>query len=128
MIEAVRGHVVGQGFHLVASEPSGAERRKHRLLARVDGVAGYPGVRTSPDHPMVAIAVEAAEAAGNGPPVLLPSFGGSVPLHHFVEHLDAPLAILPIANHDNNQHSEDENLRVGNLEYGVRVMAALIGG
>ena len=65
-----------------------------------------------------------ATAAGEDP-VLLPSFGGSVPLHHFEEQLGAPLAILPIANHDNNQHSENENLRLGNLEYGVRVMAAL---
>ncbi len=43
-------------------------------------------------------------------------------------HLDAPLAILPIANHDNNQHSENENIRVGNLRYGLEVMATLLGG
>ena len=91
-------------------------------------MAGYPGVRTNPDDPMVRRIVEAVHSVAEEPPILLPSFGGSVPLHHFVEHLDSPLAILPIANHDNNQHSADENIRVGNLRYGVEVFSALLGG
>ncbi len=128
MIDAVKAHVAARGYHLVDGSPTDAERREHRELARVDGVPGYPGVRTSPDHPAVEVAVAAARAASKGEPILLPSFGGSVPLFHFAEHFEAPLAILPIANHDNNQHSENENLRVGNLEYGVRVMTALLAG
>ncbi|MEE8497074.1 MAG: M20/M25/M40 family metallo-hydrolase [Acidimicrobiia bacterium] len=128
MIEAVRAHVSAQGYHLVDSLPTPAERQEHRRLARVHGIAGYPGVRTSPDDPMVRRVVELVTSVVDEPPLLLPSFGGSVPLHHFVEHLDAPLAILPIANHDNNQHSENENIRVGNLRYGLELMAALLGG
>ena len=128
MIEAVRAHVAAQGYHLVDSLPTHEERLEHRRLARVHGVAGYPGVRTSPDDPMVRRVVELVTSVADEPPLLLPSFGGSVPLHHFVEHLDAPLAILPIANHDNNQHSENENIRVGNLRYGLEIMAALLGG
>ena len=128
MIEAVRAHVAAQGYHLVDSLPTHEERLEHRRLARVHGVAGYPGVRTSPDDPMVRRVVELVTSVADEPPLLLPSFGGSVPLHHFVEHLDAPLAILPIANHDNNQHSENENIRVGNLRYGLEIMAALLSG
>lgn len=125
-IDAVRDHVVAQGFHLVDGVPSHDERLRYRRLAGVTGVAGYPGVRTDPDHPLVQRVIAAVELAADAEPVLLPSFGGSVPFHHFVEHLGAPLAIVPIANHDNNQHSADENLRVGNLAYGIRVMAALL--
>lgn len=126
MIEVVRGHVAGQGYHLVEAVPTPEEHKQHRRLARVAGIAGYPGVRTGPDDPMVRRVVDAVASAAGESPVLLPSFGGSVPLHHFVEHIDAPLAILPIANHDNNQHAADENIRVGNLEYGILVMAALM--
>ena len=31
-----------------------------------------------------------------------------------------------IANHDNNQHAADENLRIGNLWYGIKLMSALM--
>jgi acetylornithine deacetylase/succinyl-diaminopimelate desuccinylase-like protein len=127
MIEAVRSHVRDAGYHLVDTVPTDAERRVHRRLAKVTGVAGYPGFRTDPTSDVLQRVIAAVESAAGEPPILLPSFGGSVPLHHFVEHLDAPLAILPIANHDNNQHSENENMRLGNLAYGVRVMAALLG-
>jgi hypothetical protein len=34
--------------------------------------------------------------------------------------------VLPIANHDNNQHAANENLRLGNLWYGVDLFAALL--
>ena len=127
-IEAVRRHVAARGYHLVDEAPTAKQRREHRRMARVAGIPGYPGVRTDPDHPLIRSVICALSEAAGEEPILLPSFGGSVPLHHFVEHLGAPLAVVPVANHDNNQHSPDENLRVGNLAFGVRVMAALLGG
>jgi acetylornithine deacetylase/succinyl-diaminopimelate desuccinylase-like protein len=126
-IDAVKHHISSQGFHVVAGRPTDAERLEHRLLARVVGIAGYPGVRSEPDDPYIEKVVEVVRSVADHEPVLLPSFGGSVPLHHFVEHLNSPLAILPIANHDNNQHSENENIRLGNLRYGVEVFAGLLG-
>ena len=70
--------------------------------------------------------VAAVRAAAGEDPIVLPSMGGSVPMYDLTR-LGAPLAILPIANHDNNQHAADENLRLGNLFYGVDVMKALLG-
>jgi acetylornithine deacetylase/succinyl-diaminopimelate desuccinylase-like protein len=35
---------------------------------------------------------------------------------------------LPIANHDDNQHAADENLRLQNLWDGIEVYAALFAG
>jgi acetylornithine deacetylase/succinyl-diaminopimelate desuccinylase-like protein len=40
--------------------------------------------------------------------------------------LGASTVILPIANPDNNQHAADENLRLGNLWYGVELFALLL--
>ena len=56
----------------------------------------------------------------------MPTLGGSLPLYLFEDELRAPLVVVPIANHDNNQHAPDENLRVGNLWYGVELMASLL--
>jgi acetylornithine deacetylase/succinyl-diaminopimelate desuccinylase-like protein len=33
---------------------------------------------------------------------------------------------IPIGNHDNNQHSYNENLRLQNLWDGIELMAALL--
>ena len=38
------------------------------------------------------------------------------------------MVILPIANYDNNQHAPDENLRIGNLWYGMDLWAGLLTG
>ena len=51
--------------------------------------------------------------------------GGSLPLYLFEEKLGSPIIIVPISNHDNNQHGPNENLRLGNLEYGVTLMVSL---
>ena len=34
--------------------------------------------------------------------------------------------MLPIANYDNNQHGENENIRIGNLWDGIEIYAAMI--
>ncbi len=126
-ISAIKDHVAGQGFRLVDAEPDAALRKQHRRIARVDAAAGYPGVRTPLDLPAAVRVVEAAADASGEDPVILPSMGGSVPLHHLASRLDVPVIVVPIANADNNQHAPDENLRLGNLWYGIDLFAALLG-
>jgi hypothetical protein len=40
--------------------------------------------------------------------------------------LGAQVIIVPIANHDDNQHTFNENLRLQNLWDGIETMAALM--
>jgi acetylornithine deacetylase/succinyl-diaminopimelate desuccinylase-like protein len=49
-----------------------------------------------------------------------------LPVFLFEQVLDTPAIIVPIANHDNNQHAPDENIRMANLWYGVDLYAALL--
>jgi acetylornithine deacetylase/succinyl-diaminopimelate desuccinylase-like protein len=42
------------------------------------------------------------------------------------ETVHAPTITVPIANHDNNQHSFDENIRLENLWDGIDLLAALL--
>ena len=46
-------------------------------------------------------------------PVIIRTSGGSVPISPFVSELGVPAIGLPTVNLDNNQHSPNENLRVG---------------
>ncbi len=56
----------------------------------------------------------------------LPTLGGSVPLYVFTDVLEVPTVIVPIVNHDNNQHSPNENLRLGNLWAGMEILASVM--
>jgi hypothetical protein len=58
--------------------------------------------------------------------VTLPSLGGSLPLAVFRETLQTPTVTVSLANHDNNQHAEDENLRLGNLWDAIAVARAVM--
>ena len=58
--------------------------------------------------------------------VLMPTMGGSLPLFIFEKYLKAVTITVPIANHDNNQHAENENIRIQNLWNGIETMAAIM--
>ena len=64
--------------------------------------------------------------SARGETVLLPTMGGGLPLENIERPLGTRTLIIPIGNHDNNQHSHDENLRVQNLWDGIELMAALL--
>ena len=53
--------------------------------------------------------------------------GGSVPMYLFADIFGTPVVGLPIANHDDNQHASNENLRLQNLWDGIEEYAAVIG-
>jgi len=124
--EAVERHLVAQGYFVVRDEPDLAARLAHPRIVRAEWKAGYPGVRTAMDLPFArAVGGVVSQAAGGAPIVHLPILGGSVPLYTLQGVLGAPVVIVPIVNHDNNQHAANENLRLQNLWDGIDVFAAL---
>jgi acetylornithine deacetylase/succinyl-diaminopimelate desuccinylase-like protein len=78
------------------------------------------------DLPVSRAVARIVSDAADAPVVRLPTLGGSIPIHVFQEILGAPVVGVPIANHDNNQHAANENLRVGNLWDGIEIYAALM--
>ena len=119
-------HIRKQGYEIVESEPDAATRMRYAKLARVVvEPGGYSASRTSMDLPISQLVLRTAEAA-RGPIVKLPTMGGSVPLYMIEDILHAPTITVPIANHDNNQHSFNENIRIQNLWDGIDLMAALL--
>jgi len=126
IMDRVVDHIRAQGWHVVDEEPAADVREGHPRVARIARKASYPGVRMETDSPVARALIKSAEVASGETVVAVPTFGGSVPLHHFVTILDAPIAITPFANHDNNQHAANENIRLANLWYGIDLMAALL--
>ena len=123
--ELVESHLRAQGYHVVHEEPTAEERRNHPRVARVQWEGGYPGIRTDMGAPFSRAVSNVLGAATNGQIIAIPMLGGSLPMYLFAEILQAPLVIVPIVNHDNNQHAANENLRIGNLRDGIELYAAL---
>ena len=124
-VEKLRAHIRQQGYYLTNQEPTDEERHKYSKIARLTAREGYNAVRTSMDLP---IAREVIATMKKTYPnlVLIPALGGSVPLWVFEQELHTPLIGVPIANHDNNQHSFNENLRLANLWDGIVTMTTLL--
>ena len=77
------------------------------------------------DLPISREVIAVVESA-RGPAVKLPNMGGGLPLVSVERPLGTRTIVIPIGNHDNNQHSYNENLRVQNLWDGIELMAALL--
>ena len=98
----------------VDREPTADERRANAKVAKV--VIGPLGVgsRTPMDLPISQEVIRAVESA-RGRAVKLPTMGGGLPLQEVERPLGTRTIVIPMGNHDNNQHSFDENLRIQNL-------------
>ncbi len=125
-VERLIAHIRAQGFFVTANEPTDEERREHALIARVVARGGYNAERTSMSSPLSRSVVRAVQSVSDEPVVRMPTLGGSLPLSIFRETLNATTITVPIANYDNNQHAENENIRLQNLWDGIEIMAALM--
>ena len=110
----------------MAGTPDSATRVTHDKLVRLIWGAGYPPARTALDLPLSSEISSVLAAIGHEP-VRLPTLGGSVPMYLFQQPHDTPAIILPIANHDDNPHAPNGNVRLQNLWDGIEVFAALFG-
>jgi len=125
-VDRVVEHIRKQGFFVVNQEPTAEVRQKHPKVAWVLlKPGGYNSVRTSMDLPISQEVLRTVESA-RGPAVRIPNMGASVPLEMIEGVIETHAIIIPIANHDDNQHSFDENLRIKNLWDGIDLMAALL--
>jgi acetylornithine deacetylase/succinyl-diaminopimelate desuccinylase-like protein len=120
-------HIKAQGYFITETEPTDEQRKKYGKIIRViAGKDGYNAQRTSMDLPIAKKVVEAIRSTVTDQVVLQPTLGGSLPLFLFEQYLKVKTITVPIANHDNNQHAENENIRLKNLFDGIETMAAIM--
>ena len=120
----VERHVTELGYTIVRSEPDAQARMANPRLVLLEWGPGYPPARTAPGLPLPR-EIAALMAAIGRDPVRLPTLGGSIPMYLFQQPAGTPVLILPIANHDDNQHAPNENLKIQNLWDGIELFAAL---
>jgi acetylornithine deacetylase/succinyl-diaminopimelate desuccinylase-like protein len=122
----VEDHLRAQGWTIVTAPPDPATRRAHARIVRLDWGEGYPAYRVPLDAPFPRAVVQGMEESLGRPVLMAPTLGGSLPLYLFQEVLGVPVIVMPIANHDDNQHAANENLRLANLWDGIEIFAGLL--
>jgi acetylornithine deacetylase/succinyl-diaminopimelate desuccinylase-like protein len=124
--ELVEAHLRARGYHVVHGPPDSATRLAHPKVVRAEWEGGYAATRASMDLPFSRALIAAATSGAAVAPLAVPTLGGSLPTSTFEQVLGVPVVILPIANHDNNQHAANENLRFQNLWDGIELFAAVM--
>ena len=119
-------HIKSQGYFVTDQDPTEAQRKQYQKIAKVQLSDGYNAQRTSMDLPIAQQIIKAVQSTTSDQVVLMPSVGGSLPLFVFERELKAKTITVPVANHDNNQHAENENIRLRNLWNGIETFAAIM--
>ena len=123
--QRVINYIRSQGYFITEVPATREQRLAHPKVAYIQAEEGEPASRTPMDLPIASDVIRAIESA-RGKIILLPTFGGTVPLDAMERAAQTRTITVPIANHDDNQHAANENLRLQNLWDGIETMAALI--
>jgi len=131
MSERVIEHIKKQGYFVVDKDPTVEILASHPRTIKVIAPAltrkgGGGAWRTDTENPEAIFVTDAMRAAWGPDIVRLRTLGGGVPASPFIDAYHVPTLGICIANYDDNQHTDNENLRIGNLWDGAVTLAALM--
>jgi acetylornithine deacetylase/succinyl-diaminopimelate desuccinylase-like protein len=125
--ELLENFLTHQGWFIVRDEPDLKSRVAHAKIVKVVwDEGGSIATKTALDLPASKAVVASIGRTVGYPPIELPIVGASSGIADIVNLLHVPMAGVSIANYDDNQHAQNENLRLGNLWDGIEVYAGLL--
>lgn len=126
LLTLIREFVGKQGYHIIPGTPSKEERLQYPRIATFSSEISYQSFRTPFDSEVGIWLTKAMRRAFGEDPIRIRMSGGSIPISPFVNTLNIPAVTVPTVNRDNNQHSPNENLRLGNYREGIKTMMAIL--
>jgi acetylornithine deacetylase/succinyl-diaminopimelate desuccinylase-like protein len=126
LLGLVRKHIETLGFLVIDREPSAAERAKHAKIVTLTYDISYGAFRSDFDSAAGLMARGGMRHLYGEEPILIRTMGGSIPISPLVAILGVPAAVVPTVNIDNNQHSPNENIRLGNFIEGIVILMAVL--
>jgi acetylornithine deacetylase/succinyl-diaminopimelate desuccinylase-like protein len=131
LVDALEKHIRAQGYHLVTGQPNDDERAKYPKIASLTLRRGSNAAFSEMETPagtwvQDTLAETFASDGQLAKTIRIRLMGGTVPTDKLVEALDMSFVIVPLVNSDNNQHSYDENLRLGHYLDGMRAFVGLL--
>lgn len=126
MVKLLKDHIIKQGYFMVEETPTEKERMTHAKIARFNSEISYGAFRTDFDTEIGVWLRQGMNRAFGKDPIQIRTGGGSIPISPFVITLDIPAVAVPTVNPDNNQHSPNENIRLGNYIDGIKTITAIL--
>jgi len=122
----VKKHIAKEGFYITHTLPTKEERMKHNKIMMVMEGSVTDAFRTDLNNPNGNFIMKALEGKFNEDVVQIRIMGGTVPISPFINELKISAFIVPMVNPDNNQHSPNENLKIGQIAYGIQVFYSIL--
>ncbi len=126
LLDLVRSQVEELGYYVIDHVPSDEERLNHPDIVTFTHEYSYGAYRSDMDAPAGRMARDGMRHLYGEEPILIRTSGGSVPISPFVETLGVPAAKVPTVNIDNNQHSPNENIRMGSFIEGIAILMSVL--
>lgn len=125
-LQKIKNHIEQQGYYVIDRDPTDEERMQQPKIAKFITSKGVNAFRTDPNSSFgKKLAAKISKEFGYTP-IKTRIMGGTVPIIPVINALDVPTIIVPMVNMDNNQHSPNENIRIGNIREGIKICLAIL--
>lgn len=126
LFSLIKEHIKKQGYQILDRDPTEEERMQYPKIVKWKGSISYQAFRTPFDsEPGIWLEKAYVRAFGKAP-IKIRMGGGSIPISPFVDALGIPAVTVVTVNSDNNQHSPNENIRLGNFKEGIKTILAIL--
>ncbi len=126
LLSSIKNHIKGLGYTILDHTPTSDERLRYDKIIQMKAKVHYPAFRTDSKAKEGQWLTKILNDYYQKSPVIIRTSGGSVPISPFVSQLGVPAIGVPTVNLDNNQHSPNENLRLGNYFMGIESFIAIL--
>ena len=125
-LQRIKKHIEQEGYHVLDRNPTKEERRKYPKIAKFDASRVINAFRTNPNADFGTKIRKQLTQSFDEEPIVIRIMGGTVPIVPLIDKLNVPTLIVPMVNMDNNQHSPNENIRIGNMREGIKICLSIL--
>ena len=122
----IEKHLKDLGYLVLDRAPTKEERRANKKIVTFKQNKGVNAFRTELNSPFGEKLRSALTQSFGEAPVSIRTMGGTVPIIPAINELSIPAIIVPMVNMDNNQHSPNENIRIGNIRQGIKICLSIL--
>ncbi|WP_232225379.1 M20/M25/M40 family metallo-hydrolase [Christiangramia salexigens] len=126
-LQKIKQHIEQEGYYVIDRDPTDEERRTYPKIAKFEASSNVINAfRTDADSDFGKKIRSQLSENFDEDPVVVRIMGGTVPIVPLIDKLDVPTIIVPMVNLDNNQHSPNENIRIGNIRQGIKTCLSIL--